>query len=212
MDVTGFILQASYRITAGVPVVYLFGKLTNGQTFLVRDRRTRPHFYVESSSSHAALTAGAVKVEACLLRSFTGTELARVEVAVPQDAPKVRDGLHDRGLSTYEADVRLAVRYLIDRGIKGGCRIQGEGKAGDGVDWLFDEPELSPSQAAVSLKTLPFDIETDAKAQQLLAISLYAESDDQVRIDPLFVHFDEGDVVRHPVVRRIIEAYERSRA
>lgn len=44
----GFILQASYRVSSEssgrrVPVVYLFGRLENGATFLVRDRRQRPH-------------------------------------------------------------------------------------------------------------------------------------------------------------------------
>ena len=35
----GFIIQASYRIQGGVPVVYLFGRLEDGDTFLVRDHR-----------------------------------------------------------------------------------------------------------------------------------------------------------------------------
>ncbi|MFV2089784.1 MAG: DNA polymerase II, partial [Pseudomonadales bacterium] len=108
-------------------------------------------------------------------RTFSGAEVMRVEVGVPQDAPMVRDRLHERQVPTYEADVRFAVRYLIDRGIKGGCRIQGDASTGQGVDWIFDEPELSPADEPVSLKTLSFDIETDPRAQQLLAISLYAE-------------------------------------
>jgi len=156
--------------------VHLYGKLQSGESFLVRDRRTRPHFYVPESAMDAATAAGATAVEATRRRSFDGSSVARVEVSVPQDAPSVRDKLHARGIPTFEADVRFAVRYLIDRNIKGCCRIRGDARQGQGVDWLFDEPELEPAAEFSSpLRVLSFDIETDARAERLLAISLYAE-------------------------------------
>ena len=46
----GFILQASYRVENRVPVVHLYGKLANGDSFLIRDRRERPRFYVDRKS------------------------------------------------------------------------------------------------------------------------------------------------------------------
>ena len=49
----GFILQATYRIQNGIPVVYLFGRLENGETFALRDTRQRPHFYVDEESADA---------------------------------------------------------------------------------------------------------------------------------------------------------------
>jgi DNA polymerase II len=58
--------------------------------------------------------------------------------------PGVRDRLHAAGIETFEADVRFAVRYLIERGIKGGCEIEGEAVAGAGVTWVFDNPALGP--------------------------------------------------------------------
>ena len=174
MDAAGFILQASYRITAGIPVVHLFGRLENGESFLVRDKRSKPHFYVGRDAGEAAIAAGAGSVSPAGKQTFAGQPVLRVEVAVPPDAAGVRDRLHERGVPTYEADVRFAVRYLIDRGIKGGCRIQGVGRPGQGIDRIFDEPEMSPAAVAVPIRTLAFDIETDAGAERLLAISLYA--------------------------------------
>ena len=44
--------------------------------------------------------------------------------------PACATGLHAAGIDTFEADVRFAVRYLIERGIKGGCEIEGEATAG----------------------------------------------------------------------------------
>jgi DNA polymerase II len=64
----------------------------------------------------------------------------RVEVAVPSDVPPLRDALHGMGIDTFEADVRFALRYLIDRNVKGACAIDGEGRPGAelGVDVVFD--------------------------------------------------------------------------
>ena len=47
----------------------------------------------------------------------------------PATCRAVRDRLHAAGIETFEADVRFAVRYLIERGIKAGCAIEGEATA-----------------------------------------------------------------------------------
>lgn len=192
MEIRGFILQASYRVTSGVPVVHLFGRLEDGRSFLVRDKRSKPHFYVARNAGAAATSAGATAVLPVRKRTFAGEPVARVEVAVPQDAPGVRDKLHERGIPTYEADVRFAVRYLIDRGVKGGCLISGEARSGrtaeGGVDLIFDEPEVTPAEVTAPIRTLAFDIETDARAERLLAISLYAEATaDQAEVDEVLI-------------------------
>lgn len=198
MEICGFILQASYRVTSGVPVVHLFGRLEDGRSFLVRDKRSKPHFYVARDAGAAATTAGASTVLPVRKRTFAGDPVARVEVSVPQDAPVVRDKLHERGIPTYEADVRFAVRYLIERGVKGGCRISGEprsGRAADGggVDLVFDEPEITPAEVTAPIRTLAFDIETDARADRLLAISLYAEANgDQAEVDEVLINDPAG--------------------
>ena len=57
----GFILQASYRVSnrpdgARVPVIQIYGRLEDGGTFLVRDDRQRPHFYVRAADAQRART------------------------------------------------------------------------------------------------------------------------------------------------------------
>ena len=59
-------------------------------------------------------------------KTFDGAPVARIEVAAPSDVPPLRDRLHAAGIDTFEADVRFASRYLIERGIKGGCEIVGD--------------------------------------------------------------------------------------
>jgi DNA polymerase-2 len=183
----GFILQASYRVVSGPngqrrPVVHIHGRLECGDTFLVRDDGQRPHFYIRAADSERARGVGAPEPWPTDKRSFAGAPVCRLEAETPQDIPGLRDRLHAADIETFEADVRFAVRYLIDRGIKGGCEIDGEWTPGNGVARMYSNPTLRPAEAAVDPRVLSFDIETDGKDDRLLAISLFAPGIDEVLI------------------------------
>jgi len=183
----GFILQASYRVAnrpdgARVPVVHIYGRLEDGGTFLVRDDRQLPHFYVRAADAERVRVLRVPPARPIESRTFAGEPVARIEIDVPSDVPALRDRLHAAGIDTFEADVRFAVRYLIERGIKGGCEIEGNATAGHGVTWIFDNPVLRPADVTVTPRVLAFDIETDSKGERLLAISLFAPAMDEVLI------------------------------
>jgi DNA polymerase-2 len=182
----GFILQASYRIVSRdrerIPIVYLYGRLEDGRNFLVRDDRQRPHFYIRSSDASMARTHGAKNVEPSNWRTFAGESVSRVTVSVPSDVPDLRDRLHAAHVDTFEADVRFATRYLIERAIRGGCEIHGIAQAGEQGRCVFDNPELRPADVTITPRVLSFDIETDGRAERLLAISLFAPGIDEVLI------------------------------
>ena len=182
-----FILQASYRVVSRqggvrVPVVYLYGKLEGGGTFLVRDDRQRAHFYIKAADAERARVCGASLLKPIEKRTFDSEPVVRVEVETPPDVPPLRDRLHGAGIDTYEADVRFAQRYLIERGIKGGCEIVGDATPGKDLTWVFDNPELRPAEVKVEPRVLAFDIETDPRGNRLLAISMYGEGVDVVLI------------------------------
>jgi DNA polymerase-2 len=185
----GVILQASYRIVTQpggrrVPVIHLYGRLEDGRTFLVRDDRQQPHFYVRTAD--AGRVQGAALPISTPKRDFSGAPVSRIAVTIPSDVPALRDRLHANGIDTFEADVRFPVRYLIERGIKGACLIEGTGfpgaDSGLGVSVIFDNPQLRPAQVKVEPRVLSFDIETDPRAERLLAISLYGTDLDEVLI------------------------------
>ena len=185
--VRGFILQASYRVVSEpggrrIPVVYLYGRLEDGATFLVRDGRQHPHFYIPAEAAERARRLGAPQPQPTDRHSFSGAPVVRIEMQTPPDVPGLRDRLHDVGIETFEADVRFAMRYLIERGVKGGCEISGTATPGTGVTWVFDDPVVRPADVRVEPRVLSFDIETDSKGERLLAISLYAEGVDEVLI------------------------------
>jgi DNA polymerase-2 len=187
MSTRAFIFQATYRMQtqpsgARVPMVTLYGQLEHGGSFLIRDDRPRPFFYIRAGNAQRAIALGAPAVHPTARRTFDGMPVDRIDLVDPGDVRALRDRLHDAGIETFEADVRFAMRYLIERGIKGGCEIEGESTRGDGVTLVFDNPQLRPADVKVAPRMLAFDIETDAKAERLLAISLYGPEIDEVLI------------------------------
>ena len=181
----GFILQASYRTLNGKPVVHLFGTLEDGGTFLVRDHRQIPHFYVLRRDAERAYRLGATRQFETAKKTFAGDPVMRVDIAVPQDTVPLRERLHRDGIESFEADVRFAVRYLIDRDIRGGCEIVGAFEPGERIARVYDDPDLRSADVAPRPSVLSFDIETDPKARRLLAIAVYGQGVDEVYIvDP----------------------------
>jgi DNA polymerase-2 len=188
MILQGFIIQASYRVVTDRdgrrrPVVQLYGRTPDGASFLVRDDRPRPGFYIRSTDVARARAAGAREPFATDRRTFAGEPVSRIDVDVPGDVPGVRDRLHSADIATFEADVRFAIRYLIERGIKAGCSIEGDAvPGGEAVTWIFDNPTLQPADVTIAPRVLSFDIETDSKGERLLAISMFGPDIDEVLI------------------------------
>ena len=204
MTARGFILQASYRVASEpngqrTPIVHIHGRLEGGDTFLIRDDRQRPHFYIRTADAERARALRVPEPKPTGKLSFAGAAVSRLQTEIPQDVPGLRDRLHASGIETYEADVRFALRYLIDRGIKGGCEIDGEWEPGKGVARVYTNPTLRPAQADVEPRVLSFDIETDGKGERLLAISLYAPGIDEVLI------VDGGDRAMPERARRCVD-------
>jgi len=169
----GFILQPTYRVESGVPVLHLFGRLEDGRPFLVRDRRQVPRFYVEADDAERARDAGARRQAPTSHVTPLGRPVVRVEVQEPADVPPLRERLARAGIPTHEADVRFALRPLIDRGIRGALEIRGEGRDAPGLGLVFEDPEIGPADWTPRLTVLSFDIETDPAARRLLAVSLH---------------------------------------
>jgi len=166
----GFLLQPTYRVRAGVPVVQLFGRSLDGPAFLVEDDRFRPYFFVPARHADlaAALAGRGARVDASPLRDLAGGPLARVECAAPGDVPPLRERLAAAGVAALEADVRFAHRFLVDRGLRAGVAIEGEA-TGDARLVRFRNPTLRPADVRPALRVLSFDLETSPDASRLYA-------------------------------------------
>ena len=169
-----------------MPVIHIYGRLESGGTFLVKDDRPRPHFFIRAADAERATALRAPQPKPSGKRTFEGVPVALIETDVPPEVPGIRDRLHAAGIETFEADARFAMRYLIERGIKGGCEIEGEARAGSGaeagINSVFDNPAMRPADVKIEPRVLSFDIETHGKNERLLAISMYGLGIDEVLI------------------------------
>jgi len=205
----GFILQPTYRIESNRPVVHLYGKLQSGESFLVRDDRQRPHFWILADDEEKAVELGArLRGERGERSTMDRRPVLRVELEIPQQAPPLRDRLSAAGIECFEADVRFAYRYLIDRGIRGTLTIEGEERPGNGVDVLFENPLVGPATWTPELSVLSLDIETDPRARKLYSIGLSGCGADEV-----LIHRPEGDSPTNAVgfrsERELLQAFVR---
>ncbi len=233
----GFLLQPTYRTENGRPVVTLYGVLESGGSFLVRDDRQTPRFFVRAADADRAAALGARIAEgdraaaidapvADAVRAtrgapraaqsrprttMAGDPVVAVDLVMPSDAPPLRNKLQDAGIECFEADVRFAYRYLIDRGIRAAFEIHGPARPGTafGVDHVFENPEIRPASFTPKLKVLSFDIETDPKARRLLSISLAGCGVNEVMLfTPEGFSCPDG-ALPYPTERSLIEAFVR---
>ncbi|MCP3961378.1 MAG: DNA polymerase II [bacterium] len=172
MSDRGFILEPTYRVEAGKAVVHLFGRLESGETFLVRDDRQTPHFYIRTADADRARQLGATKLTPTSRVSLAGEPVSRVRLRLPSDTPALRDRLIAGGVQCFEADVRFAMRFLIDLDIRGSLEIEGRFKQGARIGRVYQNPTLAASDWAPELRVLSIDIETDPRARRLLSIAL----------------------------------------
>ncbi|MGI9432623.1 MAG: DNA polymerase II, partial [Myxococcota bacterium] len=169
---SGFILQPTYRIQNGVPVVQIYGRLDGGGPFLVEDDRFRPYFFVPDAGLAPLATESGVEVEKSELVDLAGHRVHKVTAALPGEVPPLRDRLASRGVVALEADVRFPFRYLIDRGIRAGVEIHGEPSEGRGGLVRFRNAELEPADCTPDLRVLSLDLETTPDASRILSAAL----------------------------------------
>ncbi|HEY8121484.1 MAG TPA: DNA polymerase II [Myxococcota bacterium] len=168
----GFIVQPTYRVRDGGAVVQLYGRLESGDAFLVEDDRFKPYFFASPAAADAARRAGG-RVLASELRDLAARPVVRVEGDLPGAMPALREAVERAGGAAYEADLRFAYRYLIDRGLRATLEIRGRGEPrADGLV-LFANPELSAAPAPrVALRSLSLDLETTADASRIFAAAI----------------------------------------
>src|SRR5260221_4009942 len=193
--VRGFILEPTYRVEAGRPVVQLHGRLEDGRTFLVRDDRQTPHFYVEARDADHARAIGARPLATTDKVTLEGHPVVRVEVQAPSDVPPLRERLTRAGIACHEADVRFAMRYLIERGVRGSLEIRGPARTVPGIGLLFDNPEVAPCDWTATMAVLSFDIETGPRAGRVLSMGLHGGGASEVLLlTPAGWSYPEGAI------------------
>ncbi len=178
----GFILQPTYEIRRNRPVVQLFGRLEEGEPFLVEDTRFRPYFHAGESAERILGESRRTRVTKSTARDFAGRPVVRIEVDVPARVPDLREKLRGAGVEVFEADVRFAYLYLIDHGLRASIDIEGEYERLDNGVLLFRDPEVCAGTFHPTLRVLSFDIETSPDASRVYSVALCGAGADEVHV------------------------------
>jgi DNA polymerase-2 len=174
------VLQPTYRVLKGIPVVRLFGKLETGDPFLVEDERFRPYFFVPEEHRALVPSGSGARVVSTELRDLRGRRVVRVETPLPADVPPLRDGIEQAGGEALEADIRFAYRYLIDHGLRSSVAIRGRGERLGPRLVRFLNPQLAPASFRPALRMLSLDIETSPDASRVYSVALVGDGADEV--------------------------------
>lgn len=174
----GFLIDTSFVLESGMPLLRLYGRAEDGRPFLLRERRARPYFFVP-----AACAAAVPQARPTELRTLLGEPVLRVEGLQPAAHAQLAESLERRGVRCFESDLRFTSRFLIDRGLRGLIGIEGTFRE-QGALRIFDDPQLvplAPSQMQPPrLRLLSIDIETDPRAERLLSIALHGCGPEEV--------------------------------
>ncbi len=178
----GYIVYSSYRIIGDAPVVILFGRLENGESFRA-DIPFRPYFYIKEKDLSHAVSVLDTEFEKTDLKDFDSNKVVKVYADIPQNVPAYRKNLEDENIGTYESDIRFVLRYYMDNGILGTIDLSGDHSADMGVDRYYQNPWIrSAKEYDVRLRMLSIDIETDKAAEKVYSIALHGCGIQEVHI------------------------------
>jgi DNA polymerase-2 len=175
----GFIVHAFERSRSGRMEIDLVGRLANGETFAVVERRVRPFLAVREGDF--AVVRGVIdregdgiSVSSWPRTTMDGVPTLRVEAATPIRLRDLRTSLHRAGIRTYEGDVKPSIQLLVDAGIHAAVSIDGPWRAGRRVRRVYEDPAIGPAGTGFvpRLSVLSLDIETDRTARAVYAVGL----------------------------------------
>jgi len=141
----GFIVHSYFFRGKDSPRLYLIGRLKNGKTFAVVEERQRPGFYLRESELSAAidyLRRSGDRWEESAAHTIDDERCVWVNCDSVQQCQQAVQSFTERGIRTYEGDIRFADQFLMSRGIHGSVTIQGSPRKGRRVDLIFINPEI----------------------------------------------------------------------
>ncbi len=206
----GFLLDVFQRSLNGKAVLYGLGRLENGDTFGLVERRVRPHFFIRASDLDAAkplIGGNGVGWADSAFRTMDGQAAVRLYADHERPLRRLAEKLGEHGVRSFEADLPLSRRYLIDRSVTGPVSIDGAWKRGREVDWVTVDPEISPTDREPELLSLFVDIETTPEADRITAISLVAGDLEEVHVLGCSDPADPGHLHSHPTERELLAAF-----
>lgn len=202
MELEFFPMDIEYKIHNDSPVIYLYGKKSDGERVCVVDNDFEPYFYahplddneeVKEELLNLDLEDGEITKVEEESKKFMSEELdvLKVYTRLPGEVPDVKDEVTD--LSSVERcfayDIVFVNRYLIDKGVNPLCstKVEGEWTEKDLKVDVFEAEDLSSSDDVIDdLSVLSVDIETynpdganvDSDEHPILMVAFYGRNEE----------------------------------
>ena len=116
----GFIVDSDYTTLDGHTYVQLFGRLENGQSFAILNKLKSYFFVRESDRGKMKKFEGDFQIEDSKLTYFAGEKVCIISGQNQEELNKLSKSLHKEEISTFEADIRPHIRFVIDNNLKSG--------------------------------------------------------------------------------------------
>ena len=173
-ELKGLLLTSDLEESGGFTYVRYFGRADSGP-FEVILTDEFPRFFVGREDAEAVPGLPGSRQETPLC-DFDGRPVMQLQFQTPSAMRRAKERLRQAGMRTFESDVPLPERLLMDRGIFAGVHLSEPAatrQRGNLTQWI--NPRMQPLDepaAGLSLSVLSLDIET-SKQGSLLCLSLH---------------------------------------
>lgn len=175
-----FLLDAYAGTHQGKDTLFALGRLASGETYGLIDNRIEPRLFVRVSDQKRVadrLSAkGVGTIVPTSFKTMDGEPVLAVILpslgAVKAFDRELRDLPAGQRVRTYEGDHDLPTRFLVDHGVRGTFKIEGEWRASEQVARVYVNPTVTATAADPRLVVMALDIETDVSLDRIIAISL----------------------------------------
>lgn len=158
-------------------------------------------FFVERK---ADIPPGAYRREPLALKTLSGEEVDALYFTSQRALRDFAQHLKDRGIPTYESDVKPEDRYLMERFVCGTVEVQGELTAHEGY-WQCHQSKMTTADLVPRLSVVSIDIETEGLNGRLYSIGVYTPSEEVVF---MVGEGDDDDLIRfQPDERSLLRAF-----
>lgn len=172
----GFILTSSWEDTETNHLLKFFGTSKTGP-FEIHVTNFKPLFFVSREIKiPSSKKYERKKVE---LKNFAGIDVDALYFNTQKDLYETRDFLKQKGIRTFEADVRPPERFLMEHFINGEVEIEGECEEVSGTLY-FKNPTLRTTNFTPKFKILSLDIET-SRGNDLYSIAIHQRGPKEIK-------------------------------
>ncbi|MCP4629523.1 MAG: hypothetical protein GY850_39370 [bacterium] len=181
MGYQGFILSSSQIIRNNVTQLVFQGRLSDGKRFHWTVTRPGLVFFIDRDKDWSPPGAFRKKVE---LKSLRRKLVDALYFQTTSELTRARRAYESRNIATYEADINLAARFLMERFIKGGVSFESKPVNVENDTLFFIDPKVKDSKFTPALKLLSIDIECSME-MDLYSIAIFGNNLEAVlMVDP----------------------------